>query len=257
MAATTTKPETTTSAAPLEYWRESARPLAGLAFVVPLIVAYEGGLIWLGSEAVRNGADVWLRGFLGHAGFGQYFLLPVLTCGVLLGWHHASRNPWRVDPRVLGGMVVECVAIGLLLLLVAQAQQHAFQWLAGEFPARYAAASAQAAAGKEMASLVAYCGAGIYEELLFRVLLLPLAVGLIRAAGLSQMKSVIAAIVATSLLFSLAHYKLILPYGDPFDWFSFVFRFSAGVVFCVLLWFRGFGIAAGGHTVYDVLAWLA
>ena len=56
------------------YWNETARPLVGLAFVTPMIVAYEGGLVALGPQAMRNGADVWLRQLLEWLGFSQYFL---------------------------------------------------------------------------------------------------------------------------------------------------------------------------------------
>ena len=41
-----------------EYWRQTRRPLASLAFILPLLVLYEGGVVLLGSQAVRNGADV-------------------------------------------------------------------------------------------------------------------------------------------------------------------------------------------------------
>ena len=56
------------------YARESRRPLASLAFVIPLLLLYEGGIIILGPQAVRNGADVWLRQFLDTLGFSQYLL---------------------------------------------------------------------------------------------------------------------------------------------------------------------------------------
>ena len=49
-----------------DYWTQSRRPLAALAFVLPLLVLYEGGVVILGRQAVRNGADVWLRQFLDY-----------------------------------------------------------------------------------------------------------------------------------------------------------------------------------------------
>jgi hypothetical protein len=70
----------TQTAATTGYWEESARPLAGLAFVAPLLLAYEAGVLWLGPDAIRNAADVWLRNLLDLLGFPQYFLLPVITC---------------------------------------------------------------------------------------------------------------------------------------------------------------------------------
>ena len=68
----------------LDYCRQSRRPLAALAFVLPLLALYEGGLVFMGTQAVRNGADAWLprtrvlragaiflaAGFDGRAAFG-------------------------------------------------------------------------------------------------------------------------------------------------------------------------------------------
>ena len=74
-----------------EYLEQSRRPLVSLAFIVPLLATYEGGVIYLGPAALRNGADIWLRHLLGLVGFGQYFLLPALTVGLLLAWHHMTH----------------------------------------------------------------------------------------------------------------------------------------------------------------------
>jgi hypothetical protein len=79
-----------------DYWEQSRRPLASLAFVTPLLAIYELGVLWLGPQAMRNGADVWLRQWLDGVGFSQYFLLPILTLGMLLAWHYTTRDPWRV-----------------------------------------------------------------------------------------------------------------------------------------------------------------
>src|SRR5262245_11493587 len=76
-----------------DYWQQSRRPLASLAFVTPLLLVYEAGVLWLGPQAMRNGADVWLRQLLDLMGFSQYFLLPLLTLGLLSGWHYVSRQP--------------------------------------------------------------------------------------------------------------------------------------------------------------------
>ncbi len=58
------------------------------------------------------------------------------------------------------------------------------------------------------------------------------------------------AVVVTSALFSAAHYAG--AHGETFDWFSFCFRFLAGAFFALLFVYRGFGIAAGTHALYDI-----
>jgi len=240
---------------PAGYWHEARRPLTSLAFVAPLLVFYELGVLSLGSRAIRNAADVWLRQWLDLLGFGQYFLLPVLTCAALLAWHHAQGQPWRLQGKVLYGMLVESLAFGLLLLVLAAYQRALLNSVlppaSVESPVR----------GSVLALMVGYVGAGIYEELLFRLLLLPAVLGVCRLSGLSSRPSMVAAVVTVSLLFSAAHYQFdvvlagyhfSMPYGETFAWFSFLFRFLAGIFFSLLFWYRGFGIAVGTHAVYDL-----
>jgi hypothetical protein len=239
----------TNSDQPLDYWQESARPLAALAFIAPMLVAYEAGVLLLGPAAPRNGADVWLRQWLDLLGFGQYFLLPAAACGILLAWHHTTGEPWRLRPGVLAGMGVESLLLGFVLLVLAQAQGS----LSSLEATTAAAAGAGHTAGPHFASrVISYFGAGIYEELLFRLMLLPLLVGVLRLAGAARPLSLTVAVVVGSALFSAAHYRAFTSLGDELQWYSFAFRMLAGFFFSVLFIRRGFGIAAGSHALYDV-----
>jgi len=238
------------------YWDESSRPLVSLAFVVPMLAAYEGGLLLLGPRAMRNGADIWLRQLLEWVGFGQYFLLPILTCSILLAWHHLNRDRWRVGWGVLYGMFVESILLGLLLLVFAYLQGAFLASLPIE-PTRCAVATTGA-----WGCWVAFFGAGIYEELLFRLMLLPAVAAVLQLSGLKRNASWTTAVVVTSLLFAAAHYRidvtlgpihLVTTFGDSLEWMSFVFRFLAGTFFSLLFLYRGFGIAAGTHALYDIL----
>jgi membrane protease YdiL (CAAX protease family) len=100
-----------------------------------------------------------------------------------------------------------------------------------------------------IANVVGFLGAGIYEELLFRLLLLPVVAAGLKLAGAGPEKQIVGAVIITSLLFSAAHY--IGPY-ESWSLFSFVFRFLAGAFFAVLFVARGFGIAAGTHALFDI-----
>lgn len=235
-----------------EYLRQSSRPLASLALVAPMLVAYEAGVLVLGPQAVRNGADIWLRQLLHLSGFTQYFLLPTLTVGLLLAWHHVTRDRWQVSAAVVYMMFAECAVLGLVLLGLGRLQglvaQAIIEPQAGA--ASFAQMAAAGAAAPAIGRLVGYLGAGVYEEMLFRLLLLPPVSGCVRRLGARRGLRVTAAIVLTSLLFSAAHY--VGPHGDAFDAFSFGFRLTAGALFAVLFVYRGFGIAAGTHALYDV-----
>jgi membrane protease YdiL (CAAX protease family) len=94
-------------------------------------------------------------------------------------------------------------------------------------------------------------GAGLYEELLFRVLLVgALAWGATKVLGLRPLPAGIAATIVGALIFSAFHY--IGPYGDRLNIYSFVFRAIAGMFFSGLYLLRGFGITAWTHSLYDV-----
>jgi hypothetical protein len=98
--------------------------------------------------------------------------------------------------------------------------------------------------------IVSSCGAGLHEELVFRM-------GLFHCGGYlldRRMHPKLAWIsvgVLTSALFAFVHY--IGPLGDKFSLASFAFRFFIGLALAAIYRFRGFAIAAWTHTLYDVL----
>jgi len=242
------------------YWAESARPMTSLVFVAPLLVVYELGVIVLGPESVRNAADLWLRELLKCAGFGQYILLPALTVVILLSWHHTTGKPWRFTSGVLSGMLVECVLLALGLCLILQLQGAVFEAAVGPPGSPVGAPVAAIDVSGTVRQTVGYLGAGVYEELLFRLMLLPAVGWTLQRLGTSRRRSVLFAVLSTSLIFAAAHYV-----GDQADalhltdaafWFSLTFRFLAGVFFSLLFVYRGFGIAAGTHAGYDILVGL-
>ena len=95
-------------------------------------------------------------------------------------------------------------------------------------------------------------GAGLYEELVFRVILVSALFLFFRRVSGSQGAGVyVAAALLGAFVFSAYHY--VGPYGDPFSLQTFLYRFVAGLVLNVLYLVRGFGITAYTHAFYDVL----
>jgi len=244
-----------------DYWVRSRRPYAAFVFVLPLLLLYEAGVLILGPGAVRNGADLWLRQWLEIAGFAdnvQYFLLPVLVAAILVAWHHLLGQPWEISRPVLGWMFMECLILSVLLVGVAHLQGTILRQMGCEI----SQATVETAVGANVATeaktcvarLVGYFGAGIYEEALFRLLLLTASWGLLRMMFGPGRWTAVTAVITTSLLFSLAHY--VGPRGEVFSAHTFTFRFLAGSFFATLFVSRGFGVAAGTHAGYDILVGL-
>lgn len=265
------------------YWSLAREPFACLIFLLPILLIYEAGVVLLGGEnslSLRNGADYWMRRLLENSGL-KSFLLPGLVVGVLFAWHRYGRYPTRISRDTLIGMFAESLLLAVALLTVAQLQDLAFQcWLPGDVEVRdtepgetpillvpgnadvmpsppLTNAPELNQSGAHPAStlaprLVSYLGAGVYEEVMFRLALLPLCVFLLRGVFRMPGKwAAVAAVLATSLTFSVAHY--IGPGGEPFSLFSFTFRTTAGCFFATVFILRGFGITVGCHALYDVL----
>ncbi|MBW8041410.1 MAG: CPBP family intramembrane metalloprotease [Planctomycetes bacterium] len=110
-----------------------------------------------------------------------------------------------------------------------------------------------------LASIVTGIGAGIYEELVFRLILICVLMLLFQdVLRLTHKNSIILSVLVSAGLFS-AHHHIVLVNGQlalsaAFNWTEFGFRTVAGVYFAVLFAIRGFGITAGTHAFYDIIA---
>ena len=97
--------------------------------------------------------------------------------------------------------------------------------------------------------LVLSIGAGIYEELVFRLIAFTLlSFVFIDLMGMKRGWAGLLMVVSSSLLFSLYHYLG----HEQFDLRTFAFRTAAGAYFGAVFIFRGFGITAGTHAAYDI-----
>lgn len=250
----------------LPYWRETQRPFCNLIFLLPLLVIYEFGVRLAGSShgaSIRNGADAWMRIWLQQAGFELVWLPPALLLATLIAWHMSTRQPWKTTWDTLGGMVAESLLYAFVLIMLGQLTDYGLRharWTPLQLDAPEVSPGF-------LIRLVTFMGAGIYEEFLFRLCLLPLTYAAFRALLVPKKWAIAGTVVTTSLVFSLAHYlgpendnQVLALLTDAVArvqssremWFSFVFRTLAGMFFAALYFLRGFGITVGAHATYDV-----
>lgn len=225
---------------PSGYFEWSRDPAVGLFAVLPLWLFYEGLRLSL-TPAERNGAEVLLLDTLGLLGPGATALLRILfgaTVLVAAVSIHRRRVPWT---RVALVSALEGTVYGLLL---------------GPLAGALATSSAQllSADGRLVANLVGALGAGIFEELVFRLFLLSLlALFLNRAAAafsLPKISGIVVAVIVSGLVFALFHH--LPPAQEPFALPAFLFRTMAGLLLGALFVLRGFGVCVYTHVMYDV-----
>lgn len=233
------------------YWRDSRAPRYSLLFALPLFLVYQILTALAPPDAgggLRNGADVILQTLFTRIAGSRgplVFMACLVAAGLWLVVRDARAHERDFRPAVFTLMLVEATGLALVfggvVSLITSGILHVTALLE---PAQLA----QLSPGTQvMLSL----GAGLYEELLFRVLLVgTLAWAGRRLLGFRPLVAGLWAALLGALVFAAFHY--IGPYGDRFAVYSFVFRTIAGLVFSALFLTRGFGITAWTHALYDV-----
>lgn len=229
------------------YWEETRRPIYSAILVLPFLLTYELGVLILQPKVI-NGGDAIIRRILNvfsvHAAFASVIVLAI--CFVV--WQVRTKASFRIDPRKLVLKFVESLFFAIILFLF-------LGWLSvrlphAVWPGDLVAMDASGRIDSPLLALVLYCGAGIYEELVFRVLLLALLM-LVFTKLLHWEKAPAAAgsVVTGAILFSLFHYIG----GEAFQINSFLQRTFAGIYFAAIYVTRSFGVAAASHALYDIL----
>jgi membrane protease YdiL (CAAX protease family) len=225
------------------YWLSTRSPLYSFLFTVPLFLIYEIGIFLTSSDdmfVLRNGADALMRQILATFGItGLYWVGLIFFIGFIIAFI-LQRKYWeetQIHSDYFLLMMVESVGWSVVIYFL---MTNVYLLLMNP-------------TGSMLVQQVTLAvGAGIYEEFLFRVLLI---------AGISVILGFIfqwsdktrnwAAMVIAAGIFSSFHF--IGEYGDFFSFNIFMVRFLAGIALGTLYFLRGFGITAWSHAVYDLI----
>lgn len=225
------------------YWEETRRPIYSAALVLPFLLTYELGILILQPNVI-NGGDALIITLMNtlsiHTSFASSLVL--LVCFVI--WQVRSKASWKLDGGKLQLLFLESFVFAVILFFF-------MGWISSNLPPG-SIVGAPAAIRGHLVDLVLFCGAGVYEELVFRVLLLGLLMlVLTKLFHMEKAWAAAIAVVVAAILFSLFHY--IGPGGDTWNINSFLQRAFAGVFFSALYVTRSFGVAAASHAMYDIL----
>jgi membrane protease YdiL (CAAX protease family) len=223
---------------------ELTRDLAvSLILVLPLLVLYQAGL-WLMGYRVVNGADLFTRMIYPEWGLKGLVLfnLGVIAAVLVAIIRFEKRGRFRAGlfaPLLLESLVYASVLGAAIVFLLETARI-------------LAVPGHGSGVDPSVRAVILSVGAGVNEELVFRLLLIPV-LQFVFADFLDwndRISSVLAVLVSAAA-FSGAHH--VGAHGEALELASFAYRFVAGVIFALLYRFRSFAVAAYTHAIYDVL----
>lgn len=231
------------------YFRTTRTATWGFFMAIPLLLLYEIGIVWVNrgnAEEVRIVADIWLKDLIPSFGLTHELILfsVVLVVGMLIvaiEW----KKKIRFHSKYPGFIILESTVYAILFAFIVSGFTH---WLMSPM---MSAQEVQHEPNLVM-QLVLSLGAGLYEELFFRVLLVGgLAFVLRLAFPKAKVLMYILAAVIGAIAFSAMHHLGNM--GDSWELGVFVYRAVGGLIFNAVFLIRGFAVVAWAHAIYDVM----
>ncbi len=229
----------------LRAWFGRTNLLTSLVLVFPLWLVYEVGAV--ADPKALNGADLLSRRLFHLLGDSRtnYLLVHLALAAAFAVLVLVLRRKQRFDLRLFIPVALEsgiyALTMGSLILYLMSILHINPALAVGEDPLKNAGV---------LTLLIVAIGAGVNEELVFRLILLSGATALFhKVIGLGRWLAVAIAFLATAVLFSAAHH---LVGGEPFKVGVFTYRVFCGLFFAALFQWRGFAVAVYTHALYDV-----
>ena len=225
------------------YLKDTKSSFYGFIFTIPLFLIYELGIIINSNESIismRNGADVLLRQILSFLGLnGIYWLGFIFFVAYIIIFliHRSKMKQNKINNIYLFIMIIESLCWANLIYLFMSNIHLLLMNPTGSII---------------LQRVTLAIGAGIYEEFLFRVLLILLLSQIIKFIFKWSYKfSRLASMIISAGIFSSFHF--LGEYGDYFSFNVFMIRFFAGIFLGMIYFTRGFGIVAWSHSIYDLI----
>jgi hypothetical protein len=225
---------------------------ASLLYAFPLFVIYGVGVLFTPS---MNGVDFVTRNLYAALGYSvrNYLLAYVgmaIAFGGVLWW---LRREGALSRQPFVGVIVEAAIVALTLgsfiVFVMHHLLHLGAMVPGGGPLLAARGGGLKGAGPGT-SVILSLGAGVHEELVFRLGLFAGGTAVARLAGLRHGTAAWIMAFLSSAIFSAVHH--LGPMGDPWSMNVFVYRWMAGLAFTALFYWRSLAHAVYAHAFYDL-----
>ena len=227
------------------YFSNSKDILVSLIFIFPFVLLYEIICFFYFQDKnyqIRNSADVIIRDFFNLFGSFSDEIYSITLFAILLFIYFVNKSSNKkilINYKYLILMFIEGIVFGFLLLLLLNdisifyIPDHLYQ-------------------SNLLLNLYLCIGAGIWEEILFRLLLFSFLYKFIKSLFKEQDIIVLfLSVVLSAILFSLFHY--IGNNADIFNLNTFLIRTFGGIFLGLLYYYRGFGIVVISHISYDFI----
>lgn len=212
---------------------------------IPLLVTYEILIIVsqpASDQIIRISIDIWIKSIFQTLGVNAISatLLTAAFIGAVIIYTKRSELP-HLQKKYFGLMVMEAAVYAVLVTVVIVGFLNTLLNMFAD--------GLQSLHKIQLFALS--LGAGLYEELFFRVLLVGGLSLLFKKVFKKKGIAFSLAVVVAALIFSGVHY--IGEFGDVLTFGSFLFRFLFGLALNVIYVTRGFGITAWTHAIYDII----
>ncbi|MDR9415652.1 MAG: CPBP family intramembrane glutamic endopeptidase [Gracilimonas sp.] len=228
------------------YFENTHNLLYSFLVSLPLFLLYEILILISqpeGDAIVRISVDVWIKTLFTSLGVNaiSFSLLLVAVAGLFIIYKERARLK-TLRFAYFPIMIVEATFYAIVVALISQSL---VSWVVNF------AASSPIESLSVLQKLALSLGAGLYEELFFRVFLVTVFILIFTKVFGKKWAAISASVVLSALLFSAVHY--IGSMGDAFTIYSFLYRFLFGLILNGIYVWRGFGVAAWTHAIYDIM----
>lgn len=231
----------------------------GFVASLPLFALYEIGLLAGGQHAERASSELMLDLLLAPLGdlarWVRWIVILLLALVALTVLRRRQVDVARAFARTLGEGALGAIALGPVLILLSLGFDASLAWDLPAGPTGHAP-------GLDRACRLV--GASVWEELLFRVgcygVLFLLAARVTGFLGLARRLALVigdlVALLGSSILFAAFHLVLFQRWlgrgGEAFDSAVFLWRLLAGLLLAALFRWRGLGVSAWTHGIFNL-----
>lgn len=224
------------------YFYRSKSLANSFLFILPLLILYEVGIAVYDSN-VKNTADVIIKTPLMLLGKNGSLIFNSLVIVFLIVSVFYIEREYRFSPFIFFPMLMESIIYTLLLGL-------GLGFIVYKMLLPYILAKPFST--NILMGIILSLGAGVYEEIVFRFLLITSLYFVFTALlKVNKIASAVVSIILSTSLFTMMHYIGTL--GDSITYTNVSFRFLAGIILSVIFMFRGLGITVYTHAIYDIL----